>query len=332
MRIAAASIAAALVLAGAPVAAAKPTDRRRARVASWYLGTHQKKNGAICVLSCEGSTADAVMAMVAARRNPKRITRALDYLARRVRNGKVTTVGQTAKVAMAAVAGGRRPRRFGGMNLVRSIKDSRQPDGRYGEGSSVFDHALAMLALGAGGTKAGHRPTAWLVAAQCRDGGWQFDGPPGDSDDDHCLGGEDDFTTSDSNTTAMTVMALRFGSGSATPATDPFEFFRSMRDGTRGGWGYSHAFGSTDSISTALVLQAFRAAGRKVPARGLRALRALQYRLCGRNAGAFAYTWSSGRRDGPSAAATIAGIMGVLKRPYPVRPAATKPMRWPGPC
>jgi hypothetical protein len=232
---------------------------------------------------------------------------------------------------MAAVAGGRNPRRFGGRNLIRSIRDSRQPGGLFGEGSSVFDHSLAMLALGAAGGKAGRRPTAWLITAQCGDGGWQFDGPPGDSDDEHCFGGGDDFTTSDSNTTAMAVMALRFGSGSATPA-NPFKFFRSVRDETRGGWGYSHTFGKTDSNSTALVLQAFRAAGRKLPPRGLRALRALQYRLCGQNAGAFAYSWSSGRRTGPSAAATIAGIMGVLKRPYPVKPAATKPMRWPGRC
>lgn len=327
-----ASVVAAILLIASPLTAG-PTTKRRARTAVRYIVSQQKSNGSVPAFSPVGSTADAVVSMVAARRAPKQTGRALDYLAGKVKKDRVEGVGLTAKVAMAAVAGGRNPRRFGGHNLVRAIKRSETPEGRLGEETPVFDHALGMLALAAAGTAPSGKTAAWLVAAQCRDGGWQFDRPQAPSEDEHCVDPADanDFFASDTNTTALSVQALEASNGAPPAAVDPFEFFAAIRDDRFGGWGYSWGFETTDSNSTAMVLQAYAAAERDVPAGAGRALKRLQFRLCGSNGGAFAFTWIE-QEDGtvvkgdPDVGATIAAVVGLLRKPLPVSAATvTKP-------
>lgn len=296
-----------------PSQAAVPASDRAERAAG-YIAAHQRPSGSIPAFSSIGSTADAVVSLVAAGVGRPTIDRALDYLARKVRNGKVEGVGLRAKVALAVVAAGRDPRRFGGANLVRAIRSTEQPDGRLGAGTAVFDQALGLLALVAAGRAPSDASLAWLADAQCADGGWQYDEPAGAGDDEHCSTGSSDWFASDTNTTGMAVMALEAAGGPA-PAVDPVVFFDAIRDADRGGWGYTWGFQTTDANSTALVIQAYAALGAELPSGAMRALRSLQYLRCG----AFAYSFNpDGSRTGPDLGATIGAVPGLLREPFPV--------------
>ncbi|HVL64781.1 MAG TPA: hypothetical protein VM573_06375 [Actinomycetota bacterium] len=326
IRALAVAVCGAVLTAGPLSAAVSPA--RRARVAVRYIVSKQKNNGSIPAFSPVGSTADAVIAMVAARRAPKQIAKAIDYLRAQARGDGVTGIGLTSKVVLAVVAAGGNPRRFGGRNLVREIRSTLTDSGRFGDGTAVFDHALAMLAVAAAAGAPGEAPARWLAAAQCGDGGWQYDEPAGASDDDHCVSGEGDFFASDTNTTALAVQALEAANEEAP--RDPFAFFAAIRDATYKGWGYSWGFEITDANSTAMVIQAHAAADRELPAGAARALRRLQYRLCGKNGGAFAFTWADMDGDGdleksgPDVGATVAAVPGLLRRPLPLRPATVE--------
>lgn len=312
----AAILGASALFAFAPSATALTDAQTRARTAVGYIASQQNPNGSIPAFSPIGSTADAVLSMVAAGRGKDAIHDALSYLRRQVEGGKVTSAGLQAKVVMAAVAGGRNPRLFGGANMVLSLRTLEQPDGRYGADTAVFDDALVMLALEAAGRQPSANAVGWLAAAQCDDGGWQYDQPATSDDDEHCLSTSDpgsDWFESDTNTTAMVVMALGAAGGTAT-AADPFAYFTSMRDATHGGWGYTWAFADTDTNSTALVIQAYAAEGRALPSGAMAALKALQDTDCG----AWAYSWSGVVPGDPDIGATIGGVLGVLKQPLPV--------------
>jgi hypothetical protein len=295
----------------------------RAVKATGFIAAEQKSNGSIPAFSPIGSTADAVVSLVAAGRGPTQIRKGLNYLSRQTAQGKVTEVGVEAKVVMAAVAGGRNPRSFGGVNLVQAIANTEQPDGQYFDAASfsaVFDDALAMLALEAAGETPSTDAQQWLLAAQCGDGGWQYDAPPAIGEDEHCFTGDagSDFSESDTNTTSYAVQALE-SAGSPSFTHDPFAFFDAIRDTGFDGWGYTWGFQTTDTNSTALVLQAYASAGEAMPTGGMTALRALQDLHCG----AFSYSWTDDGHGGfmrtaPDVGATIGGVMGLLQEPLPV--------------
>lgn len=319
------ALVASLGLVAAGVADAGPSLKRRARVASGYVVAQQLQDGSFPGFSPLGSTADGVVSLVAAKRGPKAIGKALDYLETNVADAD--TVGEKAKLVLAAVAGGRDPLAFGERNLVQEIADSEQPNGRYGATTEVLNHALAMLALEAAPTAdPSTNSLTWLVEAQCGDGGWQFDEPPGQNEDEHCAGPDPavDFFQSDTNTTSYAVQAIAAHPQATAPLVkSPFRFFRQIRDPEKGGWGYTWGFQLTDTNSTALVIQAFKAYGKDLPGGAMKALKRLQYPLCGKRGGAFPYSYeekeSGGyKKTGPDAGATIGGILGLLKRPLPV--------------
>ncbi len=311
-------------LLAAGVADAAPSLKRRARVASSYLVSQQQSDGSFPGFSPLGSTADAVVSLVAAKRGPRAIRKAVGYLEANV--AEADTIGEIAKVVMAAVAAGADPLAFGGRNLVQEIVDSEQQNGRYGATTEVFNHALAILALEAAPTAdPSDNAVTWLVQAQCGDGGWQFDEPPRAGEDEHCANAQDagDFFQSDTNTTSYAVQAIAAHPPATPPANSPFKFFRQIRDPEKRGWGYTWTFRLTDTNSTALVIQAFKAAGKALPKGSIRALKKLQYRLCGKRGGAFPYSYEPRegggyKKTGPDAGATIGGILGLLKRPLPV--------------
>lgn len=312
-------------LLGATAAAAAPSLKRRARVAAGYLATQQQSDGSLPGFSPLGSTADAVVSLVAAKRGPRMIREAVAYLEANV--AEADTIGETAKLVMAVVAAGQDPLDFGGRNLVQEIVSSEQNNGRYGATTEVFNHALAMLALEAAPTAdPSTNALTWLVEAQCGDGGWQFDEPARAAEDEHCANAQDagDFFQSDTNTTSYAVQAIAAHPQATAPLENsPFRFFRQIRDPEKRGWGYTWAFRLTDTNSTALVIQAFRAAGKALPKGAMRALKKLQYRLCGKRGGAFPYSYEPREaggynKTGPDAGATIAGILGLLKRPLPI--------------
>jgi hypothetical protein len=321
----AATVASLLVL----IAGASAMTRvHRARHALRYIAHHQADNGSIVAFSPLGSTADAVLAMAAARRGRFQMNRALHYLSHHV--AEATSIGLKAKVIMAAVAGGRHPRLFGGTHLVRKIKRSERPNGHYGKGHSVIDQALAILALAAARAHPAHRAAIWLAHAQCPDGGWQFVAPyDAASDSRHChnrAGG--DFSRSDTNTTAYAEQAIAVSLAMPPPLkASPFAYFHRLRDPIKHGWGYDQNNTLTDANSTALVLQAYAAGGIHHPRHAMRALRKLQYRrACGDHFPfAFAFSWTKSRarglmRTGPDVGATIGAVLGLLKQPLPVPP------------
>jgi hypothetical protein len=317
-----------------PASASTATRTHRARHALRYIVRHQAQDGSIAAFSPLGSTADAVLAMVAAKRGPLQERRALRYLKRHLADA--TSIGLKAKVVMAAVAAGRDPRRFGNRNLVNAIKTSQRRNGHYGKGTSVIDQALAMLALTAAKVQPGHRAATWLADAQCPDGGWQFDAPYDPSTDSrHCHNrAGSDFTRSDTNTTSYAVQALDALTTPVHPARSPFAYLRWVRDPIKHGWGYDQKTNLTDANSTALVLQAYAAAGRHHPRHAMRALTKLQYPACsGHFPFAFAFSWTKSRsgglkRTGPDVGATIGAVLGLLKQPLPV---PSKPLSKPIP-
>lgn len=304
-----------------PQVAAAPSARERARVATRYLASQQRADGSLPGFSPVGSTADAVVSMVAAKRGPRQIDRAIVYLRTHIEDAD--SIGLKAKVAAAVTVAGRNPRRFGGHNLIGEIEASQLPDGRYGAGTPVLHHALAMIAVATAGGEPSGPERDWLVAAQCPDGGWQFDEPWQPSDDDHCSSGEADFFGSETDATAYAVIALAgFERWEQGDEKDPFAFFLSRRDPVKNGWGYDAHFPLTNANSTALVIEAFRDHPyRDLPAGAVRALTRLQRRLCGKNAGAFAYSYEE-RDDGtfrktdPDVGATIGAILGLRSRPF----------------
>ena len=303
---------------GAPMAhAERRDDADRIDHAVAYLAAQQRGNGSIPAFSPIGSTADAVLAFVAAGVGEEQLIDALGFLRRRVAHGKADGVGVQAKIVTAVVAAGADPRAFGGMDLVQAIVDSLGAHGRF-DHAAVFDDALAVIALVAAGANVPDVAVHWLLDAQCADGGWQYNRPASANDDEHChntMRPAKDFFDSDTNTTSYVVQAIE-AAGSATPTTDPFAFFDEIRDGQRHGWGYTWGFETTDTNSTALVIQAYAAAGMAVPADALAALRELQDPSCG----GWSFTWAGSQRTDPDPGSTIGAILGLLQLPLPLAP------------
>jgi hypothetical protein len=301
-RIAVAFVSLSLLLVASPARAAL-TDAERMDRAVGYIASQQKNNGSIPAFSPIGSTSDAVLAFVAAGTGRPSMRAALAYLTTQVELGNVTSVGLRAKVALALSAAGRDPRNVEGRNLILELR-------RAFDGSplpQVFDTALAILAIEAAGGETPPAAVQRLIANQCPDGGWPFDRYRSAVEDGHCFSGDagSDFFLSDTNSTALVVMALE--AAGAEASVNPFGFLRNIRDARRGGWGYTWGFTSTDANSTALVLQAYAAAGREPPRAAERALRSLQYARCG----AFAFGYSGGGPTAPDVGATIGAVPGI---------------------
>ena len=314
------AIALALSMAVAGSAGAGPTKNERARMAVHWLSHQQNDDGSFPGFSPIGSTADAVVSFVAAKRSPEDIVEAIDYL--ETNQADIDNIGEIAKVIMAVSASGGDPHNFAGRDLVQEIYDSQQPDGRFGASTEVLNHALAMIALAAAGEEPSGPERDWLVDAQCADGGWQFDEPSEEDDNKHCWDGTDgDFFRTETDATAYAVIALAgFEEWRRGEPQNPFVFFTKRRDTLKKGWGYDRHFPLTNANSTALVIEAYRSHGhyKSVPDGAVRALTNLQYRLCGERAGAFAYTYSQEdfRKQDPDVGATIGAILGLVDRPY----------------
>ncbi|MEP7060732.1 MAG: hypothetical protein ABI828_08370 [Actinomycetota bacterium] len=300
------------LLAGTVPATA--TDANRAVRGARYIASKQLRNGSIPAFSTVGSTADAVLALVVARQGSENVGRAIRYLRSHV--ASITSRGLQAKTVMAFVAAGREPRNVNGVDMVAGLRSQLRSNGHYGS-AAVLDDALIVLALEAAGAQPPARAYAWLIKAQCPDGGWAYDAPYNPSTDDpHCFNGDpvNDYFTSDSNTTAYAVMGLE-DANRITWSADPFAFFPTVRDPGHGGWSYSTGFLSTDANSTALVIQAYASASRTVPAGGVPALRALQL-----GCGAWAYSWNGSVPGSPDIGATIGAVPAIVQAPLPIMP------------
>ena len=307
-----------LVAAGAQTSAMAATDsERRARIGVGYLASQQEADGSIprsppWIDRGRGHLHGGGSA------GADTIVDAMRYLRMQVAKGAVTNVGQRAQVSLAVVAAGGTPREFGGRNLIAQLRATEQPNGRYGRSTDVYEHALAMLALAAADAGPSTAATAWLARAQCGDGGWQNDDPPGPARTSTASTESIrvDFFTSDTNTTGVAVQALG-RSRISRSGPRPVRLLRRHPGSEVRRLGAAWGFETTDANSGALVLEAYAASGRRLPSGALAALKALQYRRCG----AWAYSWTDGRggvvRTPPDVGATIQAIQGVLQQPLP---------------
>ena len=163
-----------------------------------------------------------------------------------------SSAGACGELLQAVAAAGLNPASFGGIDLLTTL------NGFYATGTGVFGNGEAFTeTLAIQGMVAAHEtvPAAalhHLVAAQDSDGGWDFllikDDPNSPTN----------FDTSDTNSTAMVLMALD-ASGVHTRDRAALTWLHTQQDAD-GGFPYQAGFG-TDPDSTALVLQALLATG-----------------------------------------------------------------------
>jgi hypothetical protein len=243
-----------VLLAGAlPVLASADLD-----AALDYLSTQQNADGGFgsgfSPESALGSTADAVLAIVAAGADLATFDQGgntpLTYLGANAPSA--ATGGDLAKLILAAVAAGENPRSLGGVDSVARLEGMIGTDGRIGGDMDTFvAHVLAVLAL-----KSAERPLpvetiAFITDAQQEGGGWAWDGSA--------------ETTADTNTTAFAVQALIAGGEASDSAavSAALTYYEGIQNDD-GGWPYQSPsdFGTaTDANSTAVTIQAILASG-----------------------------------------------------------------------
>jgi len=172
-------------------------------------------------------------------------------------NSALAKPGDNAKLILAVVAAKRNPRSFGGVDLVASLEAKLDSSGVYGgaKTGTVFEQALAILALKATRRSIPASAVNWLVGAQLGDGSWSWNGDttPG---------------SGDSNTTALAVQALVAAGGheaavSKARVVTALEYLHGIQN-KDGGFPYQKpsAQGTdTDANSTAYAIQAIIAAG-----------------------------------------------------------------------
>jgi hypothetical protein len=155
------------------------------------------------------------------------------------------TAGGCGLLIQAVIAAHLNPTSFGGVNLITTL-NGMDKAGVYGDGEA-FTQALAIQGLIAAGQAVPAAAVHDLVAAQDSDGGW-----------DYLLVKDDHNATSDTNSTAMVLMALD-AAGSHGPNASGLAWLHTQQ-GSDGGFPYQAGYGS-DPDSTALVVQALVAAG-----------------------------------------------------------------------
>ena len=232
-----------------------------------------------------GVTADAVLALAAAGTGQDEATLATAYLADNVGSyasyddGDPTTVddiyaGSVAKLLTVATAQGVDPTAFGGWDLVATLQDRENAQGRFVDQttwtdySNTFGQSFALLGLQRAGASVSADARAYLLAQQCPGGGFALE-----MSDAGCSGDAD----ADPDATAMAVQALLAVGGAATQAGAGLDYLAALQNGD-GAIGGAGPTASPNANSTGLAGQAFLAGGRTAQARATQQyLGSLQY-------------------------------------------------------
>ena len=289
-------VTAALVLA-LPAAALAATPAQRAER---YLVNAQNKDGGFGAARGSGSSplysGWAGLGLGSAGRNPHDVKRPGGRsLARFVvrGSGSIRDIGEIERTALLAKVAGLNPRSFGGRNLLAEIERRRQGNGSIS--NFVSYTAFGIMALKAGGAKAGSGTIRWLAESQNGDGGF----------------GVARSSASDSDMTGAALQALaavgRSGSGTARRAVDWLQ--RNQNDD--GGFGQSRGRPS-NSQSTAYAVQGLIAA--RAGAGAVSRARGYLVRLQRRD-GSVAY--SSGSAQTP-VWVTAQALMALRGKPLPL--------------
>lgn len=244
---------AALLVAVSPVLAAADTTAALA-----YLESQQNADGGFgsgfSPDSALGSTADAVLAIVAAGADPAAFDEEgntpITYL--EANAASATTGGDLSKLILAAIAAGENPRAFGGVDSVAKLEGMIGADGKIGGETDTFvSHTLAVLALKSAQRSVPQAAADYILGAQQDGGSWAWDGSA--------------ETAGDTNTTAFAVQALIAAGEPAggSAVTQALDYYKGIQNAD-GGWPYQNPsdFGTaTDANSTAVAIQAIIAAG-----------------------------------------------------------------------
>lgn len=203
-----------------------------------------------------GATADAVLAIALAGKNPVEVLTSagnspIDFLREWVNSDQEAGAGKAAKITIALEAAGIAPATFAERDLIQLILGDYDSDtGLFGLGP--FDSGLAILALVASGNQIPEGAIEALLGTRLEDGSFAFSYDPS-------------LVTGDSNTTAIVVQAL-ISADMGAQIGESIAYFRNTQN-EDSGWTYQKPseFGEeTDANSTALVIQALRAAGEDI--------------------------------------------------------------------
>ncbi|HEY3110846.1 MAG TPA: prenyltransferase/squalene oxidase repeat-containing protein, partial [Chloroflexota bacterium] len=250
-----------------------------------------------------GATADAVLAVAAARIDPATVRKSpsgpsgVDYLSANAAAYAATGPDAAGKLAVAVAAAGRDPKSFG-VNLVDAINAHRTDQGAFGDRDNTWHQALAILGLAAAGQTPPAAAVQTLAGLQQADGGWKYDLSPGD------------FNTTSPDNTGIALQALAAAGVAPTSATvlGARAFLRDRQDPS-GGWGNAN--------STALAIQGLIASNDALAGwsrNGMTPYEALASRQ--KRDGPFFYD-PSARAD--NLLATSQAVPALLGMPFPIR-------------
>ncbi len=218
------------------------------REALAWIAAQQQPDGSFAGFN-PGATADALLAIAAAGRNPANYrskgVSALDYLAAEAPDYAAQGASAAGKLALAVAAAGQDPRDFGGVDLTQAISATYAiTSGQFGAGNSVWDQSWAMLGLLAADQTVPVSATEALEAMQAGSGGWGFEAS----------------AAPDVDSTALALQALAAARRAADAPTvqAALAWLRSVQTGDGGFAGYD---GATSASSTGLALQALAAFG-----------------------------------------------------------------------
>jgi len=155
------------------------------------------------------------------------------------------TAGNIGSLVLAVAAAGLDSRNFAGHDLLQDLQCTYDSStGAYN--TQLFNDALAVLALPAGA--APPKATQFLASRQQTDGGWEFQAGFG----------------SDTNTTALVLMALVAADGLDVTAKEKALAYLKLHQKPSGGFEYATPFtppGDSDPDSDAAVIEALLATG-----------------------------------------------------------------------
>jgi hypothetical protein len=228
-----------------PANAFAPQTAAATKAISW-LHTLQAADGTVA--GSASRTEDIVLGLVANGQSVNGFSTAgktpIDSLRARIAEEE-KTAGNIAGLIMAISAAGLDPTSFAGHNLLQDLECTYNAQtGAYN--TQLFNDALAVLALPAGA--APEKAKEFLESQQQTDGGWEFQTGFG----------------SDTNTTALVLMALNSADALTETARDKALAYFKLHQKVSGGFEYSTPYaepGDSDPNSDAAVIQALLAIG-----------------------------------------------------------------------
>ena len=237
-----AAAALAALASALPVSAFTPQSDAASHALAW-LHTLQSPDGTVAASASR--TEDTVLGLVANGRAVTSFATAgktpIDSLRLHIADEE-KTAGNIGGLVMAVSAAGLAPTEFAGRNLLQDLACTYDAStGAYN--SQLFNDALAVLALPAGA--APEKAMAFLEDRQQTDGGWEFSPTWG----------------SDTNTTALVVLALISANGLTAAVKERALGYFKLQQKPSGGFEYATGSPDSDPNSDAAVIQALLAMG-----------------------------------------------------------------------